>query len=474
MRNYGKKVIYLVLLTLLLFCLTGCSGREKEKQPDDRVEDNSGKNKPDKAPGGKGEITAEDFQLGSNPGWKGELTAEDYQPGNSFVMKTEKGYYYHRYEKTVNDDKYIGAFRYVDSATGKDIYLCNKPECKHDGNIFCVATNDKYTIGQTCLYNGRIFATALETTDTQYLFKLLAIALDGSEMSEIATYMTIGKMAAESAGQVPLIGGNSDNLVVHRNKTVLPLAVVGRSDDTDYRGTAVLDLDTGKVSYLDEEPLSKENAKIEGVSAYGDYIYYYRKEGRKNVLHRYCVKDGADESLKLQSGFQGMYAVLDEDNIVYTRYAANVLHLYHPSTGESEEAKTLQAPARDEQGFWTGGIIDVQGLMTDGTYLYAARGTMILTSNDGHKITKREIYVLDRNLEIIAVVNMAEVLPEGIESTMNHTWEYNWSFLDDEIYTVFLPNEDNLLKTAVYKCKRSDFLEGNPKYEFLYEPLSAE
>lgn len=82
--------------------------------------------------------------------------------------------------------------------------------------------------------------------------------------------------------------------------------------------------------------------------------------------------------------------------------------------------------------------------------------------------------MLDRNLEIIAVVNMAEVLPEGIESTMNHTWEYNWSFLDDEIYTVFLPNEDNLLKTAVYKCKRSDFLEGNPKYEFLYEPLSAE
>lgn len=459
MRKHGKtwkKAMVLVLLTLLLFSLTGCSGREGEKQPDDRVEDDPGKDKADK-----------------DPGWKGEITAEDFQPGNRLVMKTEKGYYYYHHEKAENGTL-NGAFRYLDSAIGKDIYLCNKPECRHDGNIFCVATNEKYVIGQVCLYNGRIFATALEKTDTQYLYKLLAIALDGSEMSEIATYMTINKMTAESSGQRPLVRDNG-NLPIHRNKAVISLAAIGQLDDTYYYGTAILDLDTGKVSYLDEEPLSKENSRIEKVSAYGDSIYYYRKEGRKNVLHRYCVKDGTDESYKLPPGFSGIYVVLDEDNIVYRRSAENVLYLYHPSTGESEEAKTLmtsrKVTTKDGLEYSIEDKIEVAGLMTDGTYLYVAQVSWTMVSNDDHEETKvSEIYVLDRNLEIIAVVNLAEAIPEGMDDVLTHTNEYNWSFLEDEIYTVFW-QKDGDRKTAVYKCKRSDFLEGNPKFEFLYKQL---
>ena len=48
------------------------------------------------------------------------------------IMKTENGYYY-------NDPMEGLGLKYHDNATGKDIYLCAKPECSHDGNSFCTA-----------------------------------------------------------------------------------------------------------------------------------------------------------------------------------------------------------------------------------------------------------------------------------------------------------------------------------------------
>ena len=73
------------------------------------------------------------------PAAENDLVSEDYRQGNvtelrnGYFMRTDKGYYYYSEGQK--------GFRYYDIATGKDMFLCNKPECRHDGNAFCVATN---------------------------------------------------------------------------------------------------------------------------------------------------------------------------------------------------------------------------------------------------------------------------------------------------------------------------------------------
>lgn len=471
MKKHRKKAIYLGLLLLLLFSLPGCS-KEADKGPEKDITQEPGKDitqEPGKEKEPGKDITREPGKdKDTKPGLAGKIIAEDLQPGNQFVMKTEKGYYYYKYVN--QSEQGTSAFHYVDAATGKDIYLCNKPECKHDGNSFCVASNEKYDIGQICLYSDRILATAIEETDTQFLWKLLAIALDGSEMSEVATYLTMDK-AALGDGQLPILRGGQ--LPVHRNKAVIFLGAAGQAymDDTVQYGTAILDLDTGKVSYLDEEPLSRENSEVTGINAQGDYIYYCKAEGRKTVLHRYCVKDGTDTGFKLQPGFQGMYVVVDEDNIIYMRSMKNILYLYHPSTGESIEAKKmpemqLQRPTDD--GFALPISFDIALLMTDGTYIYAIQQPVDLMFQ-GEKVPKqRHICVMDHNLEEIAMVNVGAVIPEELNDSALYSSRLGfWSFLGDEIYAL-LNDDDISIGKLVYRCSRSDLLEGNPEFTFVF------
>ena len=86
------------------------------------------------------------------------FVSEDYILGSEELRMTDRGYYY----CTRNNE-----LRYIDFETGNEMYLCNKPECRHDGNEFCVATNKRYTIERFCLYNGKIIAAAVEETDTE-------------------------------------------------------------------------------------------------------------------------------------------------------------------------------------------------------------------------------------------------------------------------------------------------------------------
>ncbi len=426
-----KKTKYWVLTALLLLGAAGCADKQ----------------------------TKQESKL------SGAIVSEDFKQGNTAIMKTEKGYYYY--------DNQERAFRYCDIATGKDMYLCNKPECKHDGNAFCVATNEKYYIDKIWLYSGRLFATAFEETDTQHLFKVLTIALDGSEMSEFATYMMM-----EKTGQTPVHFVSADTLYIHRNKAMIPMFVTGADgmEDNSYYGTAILDLDTREVTYLDEEPFCKENLKVQGISAYGDSIYYYKKEGRKNKLHRYNVTDGSDESYTLQPGFTGEYLILDEDNIVYLR-SGNSLYLYHPSTGETEEAvkliKKMCVTEDDGTVYEYDSPWYVSELLTDGTYIYVAEQySCLVTKDESGKAIKEEpqsvIHVFNRKFEEMVAVNLAEVLsPEEVEK-MNWFIPYlhrEMSYLGEEIYFTYHSQQGD---KTIYKCNRSDFLNGTPKFVYAY------
>lgn len=176
----------MILAGVCLFALVAC--RKEEVQGTSAGEQDNGE--------GKGVSTT--------------FTARDYNRDEESVRKTEHGYYYYSYNH--------GGFRYMDGTTGREMYLCNKPECKHDGNAFCVATNDKYTIFSWVLYDNRIVANVIEETDTQYLYKLLEIAADGSMANELVTYYTM-----EKAGEIEVFLHGAGGIYIHRNKVMLPM-----------------------------------------------------------------------------------------------------------------------------------------------------------------------------------------------------------------------------------------------------------
>ncbi len=404
------------------------------------------------------------------------FVSEDYKPGNATVMKTEQGFYYY-------SDSEKG-FRYYDPATGKDMFLCNKPECRHDGNEFCAATNDKYGIDCVGMYGGRIFATAIVATDTQFEFQLISVALDGSALNEEVTYLTL-----ENTGPLPAYHIDKKQIYIHRNVAMIPMWMVG-DIGTDVRmlfGTAVVNLDTKEVTYLDEEPLSGDNVEITDITACGDYIYYCKKEGKKTVLHRYNITDGTDETHKLLVGFKGNYVVQDDNTVVYTKSDNRTLCVYHRETGENEEKLPLKRLKRvcntECTVTWEmEGAYEALELKTDGDYIYvkepSARNPLFNdTFNLDEGWDESYIHVFDKELTEVASVNMAEAMAfakeaglEEEESLSLHRMRHLY-FDDDTVYVVS-PKAGDYSKSCVYECPKEEFLTGEPQFEYIFTMMT--
>ena len=399
------------------------------------------------------------------------LVSEDYRQGNAsglidgYFMRTDNGYYYYSESQK--------GFRYYDIATGKDMFLCNKPECKHDGNAFCVATNDNYTVLNACLYSGKMYVYAMDETDTQYRLKVLSLALDGSELSEAGTVLTV-----EKTGQELMFDG--ENFCVHRNKVMVALNIKGKDEqkDSELYGAAILDLSTKNVTYMDEMPVAKDTPETKEVHAYGDYFYYYRRIAKKNVLHRYNIETGTDETHSFQPGFSGRYAILDDNTIAYQKTNLSAICFYYYDTGETVECTDFIHDTFDVD---KNGVLQPEEIesipeyMTgDGEYAYAVDAPNIRSDgvDGGEKIQWRESIVIayGKDGKKIAAVNIApgidEAVPEGVELFY---WVYfcGVRFLGEEIY-VEIPEEENRDRRHVFRCKRSDFLAGEPKFEYVF------
>ncbi|MBQ8799599.1 MAG: hypothetical protein IJZ55_08555 [Lachnospiraceae bacterium] len=449
-----------ILTIMTVLCLAGLAGCAKNKQGEQQGEATKA------ATAGKKDLqfVSEDFEQGNRPGNKGNA-----------MLRTENGFYHY------NDT--LGGFRYYDNATGKELFLCNKPECRHDGNEFCVATNEKYRVLDYDLYGEHLMVFAAEVTDTQFLYKVLVLALDGSSMNEVATVLELER--------TPDMSLYTSRMYLHRNKALLTFTT-GASyelEDTMYYGTALFDLNTKNVTFFDEEPMGKENVETTDITAYGNYFYYCRKKGKKIVLHRRHIENGTDETCRLLVNFSGQYAVLEEDYIVYLRGEKKALCTYHFSTGENEEKVMLfeKVPWYDVAGnllYETEEGVPAVGLVTDGTYLYVPQATIHfdVPYPDGRveEYTKSEsayIRVFNKGLEEVTVLNLAEQLPlkeeydcSAEESfSIRTTHNLGFRYLGEDIYwcPVYVPDQQTV-ENHVYHCKRSDLLNGEPEFSFLY------
>ena len=263
----------------------------------------------------------------ADPAVPSKVAIEDYQAMP--LCESASGYYFNRSTETSP----MG-IHYVDKGTGKDVLLCNKPECRHDGNEFCVATNKNYCPFAMQLYDNALYAGAICVNENNFEVKLIKIALDGSYLSEVATIFS-SNLATNSD---PRLFNYEDKMIIHRGMALFHVRIDGNEqmEDVIAYGTAIYDLNEGTLKYYNEEPISTDNPQLINVTARGDAFYFIIMDGRKRVLHKYHLNDGTDEPIDLLANFTGEYAVMNNGNVFYLRSMKKNLYVRLPDGTNKE------------------------------------------------------------------------------------------------------------------------------------------
>ena len=73
-----------------------------------------------------------------------------------------------------------------------------------------------------CMYGGELYLNVVEETDTEYQYKLLKVAADGTKLTELVTYMTVNNTSV-----APVTGSS---LVIHRGYAVMSYIICNKDN----------------------------------------------------------------------------------------------------------------------------------------------------------------------------------------------------------------------------------------------------
>lgn len=407
-----------------------------------------------------------------------KLVSQDQQRANcrnrdvNSIMKTDKGFYYSK--KSLEP---LNLY-YYDAENGKSMYLCNKPECRHEGDEFCAATSDKYMVQETIMYSDSLYISAIEETETTYEYKLLRASLDGSSFSEVVTYFELDNIEV-----APVYDWDTDQAVtIHRNKAFLPYRLENRNNqEIGVSGTAVYDLETGELTYLGEKQRELADWDFNFMGC-GDYMYYVHEQKYKTRLNRYSYKDGSVEELNLEKGFQGDYAVYDENTIFYIKLQQE-LYKYTYDTKENTRIQHTEWNGydfdfTDDSGRTHTGWVDgynIYSVLSDGEYVYIPENSSNEHSVGGYSgASFTLIYSDSEKEEYIQEPRKAYLQVTMLDSDgnyINHVDVETEELIGyDEYFTLHILDDAVYIQTPfkVYECSKEDFVAGNANFKEAY------
>lgn len=413
-----------------------------------------------------------DEQKGSGLAGKWDaLISQDHLNNPMATIWTEKGYYFY-------DER---GLRYYDIATDSEMFLCSKPQCRHDGGSFCVATNSRYELFQYCIYGNSLYALAVDESEGQRQCKLLAYALDGSDMKEVATLVTLPRSKTVCFD----VKGGNNRLLLHRNRALISIGIVryGETEEENQysSGSMVVDLETKEITLLEEDPLDTENLPIDNVQAYGDFLYYtVKRSGTEERpvwidLYEYDINQKTVQKQELAEDFCGLYILLDEDTIAYCRSTKKQLYCYSRETEESEKKLDFYRSKRNagldkllHTGSFYYAAVDIR---TDGRYIYVSEERRVDYSlnTNGTTITRLDeqyLNIYDMGFQEVASVDFKRLCQPLSNTDANYKYivydPRRVAFCDGEIY--FYPMSETafstkqILGSTLYKIKLSNLL----------------
>jgi len=287
------------------------------------------------------------------------------------VIESDIGFYFNSTQRQQL------SLRYFDKDTGKTVYLCVKPECRHDGSSYCVATDSNIEAMYTAMYDNKLYIVGIENGDTLALYRA---GLDGVEFTRLKELMDIPK-------GFRLWEWGDCSFIIHRGRAFIPYNLVNAIDDSDgLVGLIMVNLSNLKQNTIDERSrYSEYDEGIGSIKAAGDYVYYVLNESsilsqQSPVIKRYNIRSKKTDEIAIPNK-----EVTDITNIApigdelwysfqVSKTGRSYIMIYDTISGETREFEgELFNTVRDNVIKYFG-FCDI---MYDGTYLYVGENCTI-------------------------------------------------------------------------------------------------
>ncbi|MBQ8171256.1 MAG: hypothetical protein IJZ95_04625 [Oscillospiraceae bacterium] len=326
----------------------------------------------------------------------------EFQQGNRYsfpAMETENGFYSGgAWTSWLN-------VRYYDKETGKCIYLCNRPECTHDGkDDFCTATNYRIIKTSMVMSGNYIYFSGYKTSEDykEHSYGVWRLALDGTELTQICSFQNV----KNSGGHANF----DDYMIVHKNYAVVPFADYSVQTLTEdaVMNTLIVDLKTGQYKQLPAEGYTLTD--IQGgqgeYCAEGDWLYYVVEPKDYLLtkhLYRYNFVTGETERLEDVPGRITDFEVID-GKIYYTKPFLNDT----PSQLCVYDIETKQTTDLSQELMFDGDTLTNAQMITDGQYMYIHDSPLYYLGKDYHPKHPDRCLVTDMQGKVLADFTLPE------------------------------------------------------------------
>lgn len=203
------------------------------------------------------------------------------------IMETEQGYYTHH----IPGNGHKLALRFYERDTEKQIFLCAKPECTHNGSDKCAATFKNLECPHSLLYNGAIYSLTVDTGENVSV-SLYRAALDGTALTKVGDAFS----ASRPEGSEP-VEYSGDGFIIHKGFAYISYHLTsGGSAGFSGCGLVKMDISNGKTEQLwqGEDYYASFPSHMSGS---GDYVYYSLNAEGHSGYYRYDTKSGNTDKL---------------------------------------------------------------------------------------------------------------------------------------------------------------------------------
>ena len=402
---------------------------------------------------------------------KEKIDYPDYISGNSSdiygnpIMETEEGFY-------TNLHSFNLSLCYYDKATGKAVFLCAKPECKHDGNKYCTATKKGVIYdGNICKSGEYVYYAASEYVmeDEKEYYKLIRAKADGTEFTELCTFQTtVNKGVMHS-----ILGENHGRvLAVHRGFAVVPFYDFDLPADSAEctPNTMIIDIDSGSYKRLPTPDIDLTK------TLYGQCDYflfedclYYTVTTKEKLLYRFNLKSGITEKIDMPTVFSS-YAVID-----------GCIYYSTPTQGETPSKLMKFDPESGAAADLSDGLMIESKPFANANFLWNGEQLIIWDEHywsGGSAVAKNhsdKLLIMDKDGNNLAVYDMWDAPIPRRTNSRGEYLEYGLKSQNGKLYicTFLSPDDprsdyDEDIRSLVLCCEISDIIEGKAKW---YEPF---
>lgn len=439
-----KKYVSIMLILTLLF--TGCSKSPKVTDPNQSNENGNSSNQgmetdevidPNQSNASVNLFNQETDSIQSNicGNWLNQ------------VMETDIGYYYNSFNNNWGGTPL--SLHYFDKETNKNIYLCVKPECQHDGSSFCPATNSKIKVFNTALYSDYLYITGTENKTTISIYRA---KINGTELTKL---VDIIKLPNDSTSIFTI-----DEFLIHRGKIYLLYKISNQSGYTGVNSIMTVDLATLKYEEIEEINLADKYI-MENMKASGDNVYYMYSKINFNMAFIKCYNT-VDKTLEtvplpykegnLTNLFIFGYVIIGDEIWISCKTSENSKGIernyisYDLVSGEIKRTinpiREISRSDREYNGEIEPYNSSRQQIMYDGKYIYTSEHYWL---NGAYKFENFVMTIFD--------LNGTQLAEFSIEIPKSDWYFYTLNILNDKIYIQ--------TKSELKSCLVQDIINGS-------------